>query len=303
MRHVLSLYDLTTAEMEQVFALAVELKEKLARGVREPLFPGRVQALLFEKPSLRTRVSFEAAMTHMGGATQFLGQDVGWGHRETIADFSRVLSQYTDVIVCRANAHSRVVELAKYAACPVINGLTDKYHPCQALADILTLREEFGDSLSDRTVAYVGDANNVSRSLAIACAKLGYQFAIAAPEGYQFDAEFQKELQAINPSLKHLFTADPQKAAANAACIYTDVWASMGQESEQAVREKAFAPFQVNAKLMAAAPTDCIFLHCLPAKRGQEATDEVIDGANSRIVQQAANRMHAQKGLLAWLLK
>ena len=302
MRHVLSLLDLTTDEIEQVFALSVDLKAKLLRGVREPLLAGRVQALLFEKPSLRTRVSFEAAMTHLGGATQFLGQDVGWGTRESIADFSRVLSQYADVIVCRANSHKRVVELAAHSACPVINGLTDKYHPCQALADILTLREEFGDSLKERTVAYVGDANNVSRSLAIACARLGYPFAIAAPKGYQFDASFGKELAAIDPSLKHLFTDDPQQAAARAACIYTDVWASMGQEAEQATREKAFAPYQVNERLMAAAPADAIFLHCLPAKRGQEVTDAVIDGANSRIVEQAANRMHAQKGLLAWLL-
>src|SRR5690606_23731206 len=177
MRHVLTLFELSSAEIERIFIIAEDLKAKLEKGIREPILPGRVMALLFEKPSLRTRVSFEACMMHLGGGTQFLGADVGWGKRESIADFAGVLGQYVDVIVCRANQHQRVEDLAKYAGCSVINGLTDLAHPCQALADLFTLREIFG-SLAGRKLAYVGDANNVARSLAVACAKLGVVFAI-----------------------------------------------------------------------------------------------------------------------------
>ncbi len=301
MRHVLTLFELSSAEIERVFVIAEDLKAKLEKGVREPILPGRVMALLFEKPSLRTRVSFEACMTHLGGGTQFLGADVGWGKRESIADFAGVLGQYVDVIVCRANQHRRVEDLAKYAGCSVINGLTDQAHPCQALADLFTMREIFG-GLAGRKLAYVGDANNVARSLAVACAKLGVQFTIASPAGYELDESILTEVRQAAPMCDIVLTDDPAEAVQNADAIYTDVWTSMGQEAEQDERRRVFAPYQVNAALMARAPRRAVFLHCLPARRGEEVTDEVIDGAQSRVLQQAANRLHAQKGLLAWLL-
>jgi ornithine carbamoyltransferase len=301
MRHVLTLFDLSAAEISRIFQIAEELKAKLGQGVREPLLAGRVMALLFDKPSLRTRVSFEAGMTHLGGATQFLGAEVGWGRRESIADFAGVLGQYVDVIVCRTNLHRRVEELARYSACPVINGLTDQDHPCQALADLFTLREICGD-LDGRTLAYVGDANNVARSLAVACAKLGVRFVIASPDRYQLDDQFVAAVENEAPAASIMRTDDPAAAVKNADAVYTDVWTSMGQEAEQAERRSAFASFQVNAALMAKAPQHAVFLHCLPARRGEEVSDEVIDGPQSRVLQQAANRLHAQKGLLAWLL-
>lgn len=301
MRHVLTLQEFSTADIEQVFRISADLKAKLARGIREPLLSGRVMALLFEKQSLRTRVSFEAGMTNLGGNSLFLGQDVGWGKRESIADFAQVLGQYVDVIVCRATSHQKVEDLAKYAGCPVINGLTDLAHPCQALADLFTLQEVFGP-LSGRKLAFVGDANNVSRSLAIGCAKIGMEFVLAAPVGYQFEDEFFAEIKRESPKAKVSQTTDPAAAVKGACGVYTDVWASMGQEAEQEARAKAFAPFQVNAKLMSLAPKEARFLHCLPARRGEEVTDEVIDGPQSSVIPEAANRMHVQKGLLAWLL-
>lgn len=301
MRHVLTLLDLSTAEIEAVFALAASLKDDLARGVRQPRLAGHVQALLFEKPSLRTRVSFETAFAHLGGTTMFLGSDVGWGHRESPADFSRVLTQYVDVVVCRANRHERLEELARHATCPVINGLTDRFHPCQALADLFTLLEVHG-RLAGLKLAYVGDANNVARSLAIACARLGLQFAIAAPTPYQFEPDFLRLLDQHHPGFQVQVTTDPREAVRDADGVYTDVWVSMGQESERAARMRCFSDYQVDGALMACAPPRARFLHCLPASRGQEVTDEVIDGPQSVVVAQAANRMHVQKGLLAWLL-
>lgn len=302
MRHVLSIFDLTAEEIQQVFAITKDLKTKLAQGIREPLLPGRVAALLFEKPSLRTRVSFETAMLHLGGGSLFLGEDVGWGQRESAADFSRVISEYVDVVVVRAKSHRKVEELATHATCPIINGLTDSDHPCQALADVYTLLEIHG-SLAGKKVAFVGDANNVARSLAEACGRLGAEFVIAAPQGYQFDAPYLARLQADMPKLKFSQTEDPVAAVKGACCVYTDVWASMGQEKEMAKRAQAFAPYQVNAGLMKHAPKDAVFLHCLPARRGEEVTDEVIDGPQSAVVAEAGNRLHVQKGLIAWLLK
>lgn len=301
MRHVLTLFELSSAEIERVFIIAEDLKAKFAKGVREPILPGRMMALLFEKPSLRTRVSFEAGMTHLGGSTQFLGSDVGWGNRESIEDFASVLGQYVDVIVCRAKQHRRVEELAQFAACPVINGLTDEAHPCQALADLFTLREVC-NGLSGRTLSYIGDANNVAHSLAVACGKLGVRFVIASPEGYALDAAFLAEVKKDSPQAEIVLTADPAEAVAGADAVYTDVWTSMGQEAEQDERRRVFAPYQVNAALMAKAPRKAVFLHCLPARRGEEVTSDVIDGPQSRVLQQAGNRLHAQKGLLAWLL-
>jgi len=301
MRHVITLLEMTTAEIERVFAISQELKAKLQQGIREPLLSGRVAALLFEKPSLRTRVSFETGMAHLGGSSLFLGADVGWGKRESIADFAQVLSQYVDVIVCRTKTHRQVQDMGEHSACPVINGLTDLAHPCQALADLFTLREVLGD-VQGKTLAYVGDANNVARSLLAACAKLGVRFAIASPPGYEFDAVFVAHVYHVHPQVQLLQTHDPVEAVRQADAVYTDVWASMGQEAEQAIRRKAFAPYQVNEALMSHAPQHARFLHCLPAHRGEEVTDGVIDGTQSAVIQQAANRMHVQKGLLVWLL-
>jgi ornithine carbamoyltransferase len=213
-----------------------------------------------------------------------------------------VLSQYVDVVVCRSSNHARLEELAKYCTCSVINGLTDAAHPCQALADLFTLDEIHGP-LEGKRLAYVGDSNNVARSLAVACGKLGVELAIASPAEYQFDRPFLDVLATHAPEVKLLQTADPKEAVRGAVGVYTDVWTSMGQESEMEVRKKVFAPYQVNAKLMEHAPEGAVFLHCLPARRGEEVTDEVIDGHYSAVLVQAANRMHVQKGLLAWLLR
>jgi len=302
MRHLTTIADLSSQEIEHIFSITEDLKAKYDGGLREALLPGRVMALLFEKPSLRTRVSFEAGMSHLGGTSLMLGTETGFGkNRESLEDFGRVLSQYVDVIVCRANEHSTVVRLAQHADCSVINGLTDEAHPCQALADLYTLRECLG-MLDEKKLAYVGDGNNVARSLARACGKLGVRMAVAAPQGYQFSDDYLALLKSEVPDLELEVTDDPAAAVREADAVYTDVWASMGQEKEKAQRKKVFAPYQVDAGLMAHAPQDAVFMHCLPAHRGEEVTDEVIDGEASVVVAQAANRMHVQKGILAWML-
>ncbi|MCI0358485.1 MAG: ornithine carbamoyltransferase [Planctomycetaceae bacterium] len=301
MRHLLTLFELSPDEIHRVFAISKELKEKFQHGIREPILRGYSLALLFEKPSLRTRVSFEAAMTHLGGNALFLGADVGWGQRESAADFSLVLSQYVDTVVCRTTAHARIEELAKYCTVPVINGLTDAAHPCQALADLFTLDEIHGP-LAGKRLAYIGDANNVARSLAVCCGKLGVELAIASPKQYSFDRAFLDRLAGEVPDVKLLQTEDPREAVRGAVGVYTDVWTSMGQEAEAAVRKEVLAAYQVNPSLMEHAPEGAVFLHCLPARRGEEVTDEVIDGHYSAVIIQAANRMHVQKGLLAWIL-
>src|SRR5436305_5998265 len=274
MRHILTLLELTPAEIKRIFELSKELKDKLSEGIRDPVLPGRVQALLFERPSMRTRVSFETAMAHLGGSTLFLGQDVGWGKREAAIDFAQVLGQYVDVIVCRTSDHARLEELARFCTCPVINGLTNLAHPCQALADLYTLDEIHGP-LEGKRLAYIGDANNVARSLAVACGKLGVEFAISSPAKYQFDRDFLEMLTMAAPEVRVLQTADPTEAVRGAIGVYTDVWTSMGQESEAAERRKAFANFQVTTALMEQAPEGAVFLHCLPAHRGEEVTDDV----------------------------
>jgi ornithine carbamoyltransferase len=301
MRNVLTLFELTTSEIEQIFETTEWLKSQLTQGERPPLLAGRVMGLLFEKPSLRTRVSFETGMAQLGGASLFLGEDVGWGKREAMKDFSRVLSEYVDVVVCRAKSHRTVEQLAQYADCSVINGLTDRAHPCQALADLYTMRELHGD-LKGQKLAYIGDANNVARSLLVACAKLGVRFAIASPAGYDFDKQLVAEVQEAEPAFDVVQTRDPVEAVREATAVYTDVWASMGQEAEMEQRARAFAEYQVNGDLMRRAAPGACFLHCLPARRGEEVTDEVMDSAQSAVVQQAGNRMHVQKGLLVWLL-
>jgi ornithine carbamoyltransferase len=307
MRHFITLDDVTTAQIETIFALTTDLKEKLKQGVREPLLPGRVLALLFEKPSLRTRVSFESCMAHLGGTSLMLGADTGFGSpRESLADFARVLTQMVDVVVIRSKRHETVTEFAKHADCSVINGLTDISHPCQAMADLYTVREHFakqgGGGLKGRKIAWVGDANNVARSLAHGCARLGVEFVIASPKGYQMAPELLDKFRKQCPDANISVIEDPVAAVDGASAIYTDIWASMGQEHEADVRKKAFAGYQVNEALFAKAPADAIFLHCLPAHRGDEVTDGVIDHPRSAVIEQAANRLHVQKGILVWLL-
>jgi ornithine carbamoyltransferase len=300
-RHIIVPEDLTAHETEAVFAISQDLQTRFEAGLREPLFPGRVLGLVFEKPSLRTRVSFEAAMVHLGGSAIFLGDDTGFSSsRESIADFGRVLSQYVDAIVVRSKSHDTIRRLAEVSTVPVINGLSDYCHPCQALADLYTLRARAG-GLEGRTLAFMGDGNNVARSLAVACGSLGMRFVLAAPERFRFDEGFRRHLRTILPGAAIEETTDPVAAVRGAACVYTDVWTSMGQEKERQAREEALRPYQVNAALMRHCP-DAVFMHCLPARRGEEVTDEVIDGPQSVVVEEAANRMHVQKGLLAWLL-
>ena len=301
-RHLRTLHDVSRGEIREIFSITERLKTRLCEGVREPLLPSRVAALLFEKPSLRTRVSFETAMTHLGGSSMYLGADVGWGTREAVSDFARVLSQYVDIVICRTKTHERVEEMAEYSTCPVVNGLTNLAHPCQALADLYTLKERHG-SLEAKRLAYVGDANNVARSLLLACARMGVRFSIATPEGYEFCREYVAEVKKAEPQVQLLETHDPVEAVTDADAVYTDVWTSMGQEAEEAARCRDFADFQVNRPLMEHASDRAIFLHCLPARRNTEVTDEVLDGPQSAVVQQAGNRMHVQKALIAWLLE
>ncbi|MEM1371995.1 MAG: ornithine carbamoyltransferase [Pseudomonadota bacterium] len=301
MRHLITLDDVSPEEIQTIFALTEDIKTKFVNGVREPLLPGRVMALLFEKQSLRTRVSFQAGIAHMGGSSMMLGEDAGFGKRERIDDFTKVLCEFVDVIVMRCKAHDTVQQVAEHATCSIINGLTDVAHPCQALADLYTLKEHL-PTLDGAKLTWVGDANNVARSLAVACGKLDVKFAIASPRGYEFGNEFLADLKQHCPGLQMTATNDPHEAVAGASAVYTDVWASMGQEKEQEQRKQDFADYQVNEQLMASAPSDALFMHCLPARRGEEVTDEVLDSPNSIVVQQAGNRMHAQKGVLAWLL-
>jgi ornithine carbamoyltransferase len=301
MRHLISLADVTTAEIARIFSITEDLKSKFVHGLREPLLPGRVLALLFQKQSLRTRVSFESGIAHLGGSSIMLGEDAGFGKRESIADFTRVLSEMVDVIVVRAYKHATVVEMAAHSACSIVNGLTDLAHPCQVLADLFTLREHFGELRGIR-IAWVGDGNNVARSLVQGCGRLGVELVVCTPPGYELDAEFVAETARECAGLAITATHDPQAALEGAAAVYTDVWASMGQEAEREKRKHDFAKYQVNEKLMAQAPADALFMHCLPAHRGEEVTNEVIDGPQSIVVAQAANRMHVQKGILVWLL-
>jgi ornithine carbamoyltransferase len=301
MRHILVPEDLSAHEIEAIFAISKDLETKYTAGERDALLPGRMLALVFEKPSLRTRVSFEAAMAHLGGSSVFLGEDAGLSSsRESIADFGRVLSEYADAIVCRSKAHDTIEQLAAAASVPVINGLSDYCHPCQALADVYTLKQHVG-RVAGLTLAFVGDGNNVARSLAVVCGLLGMRFVLAAPKAYQFDDAFRKHLKGLLPNAEIVETTDPVAAVKGAAAVYTDVWASMGQEKERAKRLEDFKAYQVNEALMKHCP-DAVFMHCLPARRGEEVTDGVIDGPQSVVVEEAANRMHVQKALLAWLL-
>lgn len=302
MQHLISLFDISADQLQLLLTRAQQLKARIAQHRDAPRFAGRVLGLLFDKPSLRTRVSFEAAIAHLGGSALFLGSDVGWGKRETAADFANVISEYLDVLVCRTFQHQTVLELAQHCTCHVINGLTDRYHPCQALADLLTVREEFGD-VDGRKLTFVGDGNNVARSLAIACAYQGLRFVHSSPPGYQLDEPFLDKLKSHVPAAEIEYVSDPIEAVSDASTVYTDVWTSMGQEKEKKRRLADFAKYQVNGSLMSRAREDAIFLHCLPAHREEEISNDVIDGPQSRVFRQAGNRMHAQKAVLVTMLE
>lgn len=304
MNHFLDIENHTSEELQNLLDLAVRLKKEHQSGGNPPLLKGKALAMVFQKPSLRTRVSFEMAMQHLGGHALYLSPaEIGLGKRESIPDVARVLSGYVDVIMARVFEHTHLLELAEWASVPVINGLSDYSHPCQAMADALTILEEFG-TLKGLNVVYVGDGNNVAVSLMHIAAKLGANFTIANPAGYDLteDAiDLGYEFTKTNGASISL-TRDPHEAVQNADVIYTDTWTSMGQEEESAKREKVFPPYQVNAKLVRDAKPTAIVMHCLPAHRGQEITDEVADGPHSRLFPQAENRLHAQKAILARLL-
>ena len=302
MRHFLDLLDLSADELNHLLEEAKRLKAAHQKGQREPVLAGRLLGLIFEKQSLRTRVSFEAAMAQLGGNSIFLNSaDGAIGERESVPDFARVMSQYVDVVVLRTFRHRTVEEFAQYSHVPVINGLSDYSHPCQTLADLLTIEEVFG-TVRGRTLVFVGDGNNVARSLAVGCGLLGARFILAAPEGYAFDEPFVQRYHHLIPHGELIQNGVPTHAVGSADIIYTDVWTSMGQEAERERRKTEFAAYQVNAALLAQAPAHTRLMHCLPAHRGEEVTADVIESERSIVFQQAANRMHAQKALLKWLL-
>jgi ornithine carbamoyltransferase len=302
MRHFINLLDLTSDEINYLLQETARLKAAHQRGQRTPSLQGKVLGLVFEKPSLRTRVSFQTAIAQLGGASVFMaGNEVGLGSRESVPDFARTMSQYVDAVVLRTFSHETVELFAAYATCPVINGLSDYYHPCQALADLFTVYEVFG-CVAGRTLVFVGDGNNVARSVALCCGKLGVRFILAAPEGYGFDEPFLQTYRQAVPHGELIQNGQPAHAVASADVIYTDVWTSMGQEAEREQRLKEFGPYQVNDALLALAPPHARLMHCLPAHRGEEVTSEALDGERSIVFQQAGNRMHAQKALLQWLL-
>ena len=302
MKHLISLSDWSKDDLERLLELAVQLKAEWRSGGNAPVLAGKVLAMVFQKPSLRTRVSFEMAMKHLGGDAMMLGpSEIGLGKRESIGDVARVLSGYVQGIMARVFDHDHVVQLARYASVPVINGLSDDRHPCQALADILTIHERFG-SLQGLKFAFVGDGNNVAASSLIACAKYGLDFAIASPPGYALEGDVIEEARGISDIKVETFL-EPEDAVRDADVVYTDTWVSMGQEDEVAQRLALFEPYQVNAELLKLAKPTAIVLHCLPAHRGQEITDEVADGPQSMIFPQAENRLHAQKAVLVALMK
>ena len=304
MRHFLDLTDLTGEEARSLLRLAHELKADWRLGGNEPILRNQVLGLIFEKQSLRTRVSFEVAMLQLGGSALMLGpQEIGIGSRETTADMARVMSRYVNGVMLRTYAHSIIQEFAEYSAVPVINGLTDSSHPCQAMADMLTIAEHFGQ-LAGIHLVYLGDGNNVARSLLRASALYGLRFTLVSPPEYALPAEDFQTVAGLAAAsgAKLAASNDPQEAVRDAQAIYTDVWVSMGMKVDTEKRKADFTPYQVNAALMALAPKDAIVLHDLPAHRGEEITDEVADGRHSRIFDQAENRLHAQKAILATLM-
>jgi ornithine carbamoyltransferase len=304
MRHFLALTDFSPDELSSILDLAIQLKTEWRRTGNRPLLKDKVLAMVFQKPSLRTRVSFDMAMRQVGGDALYISpNEIGLGKRESVADVSRVLSGYVDAIMARVFEHDHILELAEYASVPVINGLSDYNHPCQAMADALTMLEHLG-RLEGLNLTYMGDGNNVAISLLFLSALMGMNFTIASPQGYEIPSDVFAEAISIaketGASLRQ--SEDPHEAVLDATVIYTDTWTSMGQEVEAEKRRKVFPPYQVNSHLVSEADPSVIVMHCLPAHRGEEITDEVADGPHSVIFQQAENRMHAQKAILVYLL-
>jgi ornithine carbamoyltransferase len=296
-RDLLTIDQLTAEEFRRLLDVATYLKERQRQGLPEQALGGRTLAMVFEKPSLRTRVSFEVGMTQLGGRGMYIGADeVGLGKRETVADVARVLSRFVDGIMLRTFKHSTVVELAQHATVPVINGLSDEHHPCQALGDFLTIREHFG-RIDGHTVVFIGDANNVSRSLARACLLAGSRFVLACPAGYAFGPADQQSFGAAwgrEVTQVH----DPVRAVAGAHVLYTDVWTSMGQEAEREQRLRDFDGYRIDDALLSRAAPGAKVMHCLPAHRGEEISHDAMEGAASIVFDQAENRLHAQKAVL-----
>jgi ornithine carbamoyltransferase len=303
MKHFTSIADCSPEELRHLLDVSARLKKQYkTTGCNDAILACKTLAMIFEKPSLRTRVSFAVAMTHLGGNGLLLrDEEVGLGVREAVEDIARVLSGMCDGIMARTFEHEKILKLAKYATVPVINGLTDYSHPCQAMADLMTVEEHFG-SLADRTLAFIGDGNNVARSLAAACGKLGMRFVIASPPGYQLDGAEMDRIISQVPEMDFETTDDPVEAVRDADVLYTDTWVSMGQEEEKERRIKEFAGFCIDSKLLAEAPKTAIVLHCLPAYRGLEISEEVLEGPQSKVFEEAENRLHFQKGLLAVLM-
>jgi len=314
MKDFLSINECSAEQLKELLELSAGLKKLYKSGSRDLCLAGKSLAMLFEKPSLRTRMSFQVAMTDLGGNAIYVKPDDigGIGKREPIKDIARVLSRYVSGIMVRTFEHSTVTELAEFATVPVINALTDRSHPCQAMADVLTIKEHLG-RLEDVKIAYIGDGNNVARSLAFACAKLDMKMVIAAPAGYELDAETIRTANEISEAGSRktedrrqaeaiVQTNDPTQAVLGADIIYTDTWVSMGQEAEKQKRIADFAGFQVNGELVKSAPSGAKIMHCLPAYRGYEITDEVAESANSIIFEQSENRLHFQRALLKKLM-
>lgn len=299
-----SLFHLTREEIEEILKTSERLKSQLLRREEHPLLKGKTLAMIFEKPSTRTRVSFEVGMWQLGGYALYLNaSDLQLGRGESIADTARVLSRYVNGIMARVFAHETILDLVKYSKVPVINGLSDFTHPCQVLADLFTIYEKKG-RFSGLKLAYVGDANNVAHSLLYGCSKVGMDITLGCPKGYEPHPRVVSEAmeEAKRRGCKVKVTRDPKEAVKGADIVYTDVWTSMGKEKEREKRVKVLKPYQVNAKLVKEAKEDYLFMHCLPAHRGEEVTDEVADSQNSVIFDQAENRLHAQKALLALIM-
>lgn len=302
-RDLLTILDLSAEEIHHLLTRAEQLKQTLRGGVDRlrAILPGRVLGLIFVKPSTRTRVSFEAAMYRLGGHCIFMTpRETQISRDEAMSDTAQVLSRYIDALVIRTFAHAEVEELARHATIPVINGLTDSFHPCQVLSDLLTIKEKRGH-LDGLHVAWVGDGNNVAHSWINAAARLGFKLSLACPPGYAPDKAIVERARSEGKG-EVVLTEDPRQAVASADVLYTDVWASMGQEDEATQRREIFRPYQINKALLAAAPAHALVLHCLPAHRGDEITDEVMDGPQSVVFDQAENRLHLQMALLEWLL-
>jgi ornithine carbamoyltransferase len=303
MKHFIAISDCSFDDLRHMLEVAQRLKRQLkTSGRNDPVLASKTLAMIFEKPSLRTRVSFAVAMTQLGGNGLLLrDEEVGIGRREPVQDVARVLSGMCDGIMARTFEHDKVTGLARWATVPVINGLTDYSHPCQAMADLMTMQEHFG-SLAGRTLAYVGDGNNVARSLSVACGKFRVRFVLASPPGYELPREDVDRIMSQVPEMDFQVTHDPADAVHNADAIYTDTWISMGQEAEKAKRIKDFQGFQIDETLLKNAPSHAVVLHCLPAYRGLEISDAAIESRQSLVFPQAENRLHFQKGLLAVLL-